>query len=145
MICPSGRFVEMVQQIGHLVRLTSGFFALSADKLPGRPTRRALSSARWVERKRYPSYSHGDGFREVLNPSYALRRTRGARLPSPRHDVHRSLRIPGLREGDDSPLSTSSRRAVQDDCSTRRLSTQRISPCGLSATFQTRSQPCACG
>ena len=45
--------------------------------------------------------------------------------------------------GDDSPLRTSSRRAVPDACPTRRLSTQRIRPCGLNATFQTRSQPCA--
>src|SRR5450631_4130412 len=30
-------------------------------------------------------------------------RTRMAWLPSSRHDVHRSLRIPGLRKGDDSP------------------------------------------
>src|SRR6266700_50134 len=32
-----------------------------------------------------------------------LRRPRLARLPSPRYAVHRGLRIPGLREGDDSP------------------------------------------
>src|SRR6266567_9539452 len=57
-----------------------------------------------------------------------LRRARVARLPSPRHDVHRSLRIPGLREGDDSPLKTSYRYAAPDACLTRRLSTQGILP-----------------
>src|SRR5450631_3057976 len=35
--------------------------------------------------------------------AWALRRPRLARLPSSRHDVYRSLRLPGLREGDDSP------------------------------------------
>src|SRR5258705_12734562 len=58
--------------------------------------------------------------------AWALRRARVARLPSPRHDVHRSLRIPGLREGDDSPLKTSYRHAAPDACLTRRLSTQGI-------------------
>src|SRR5499427_9644746 len=33
----------------------------------------------------------------------AFRRARLAWLPPPRHAVHRGLRIPGLREGDDSP------------------------------------------
>src|ERR1700747_3046785 len=33
----------------------------------------------------------------------AFRRARLAWLPPPRYAVHRSLRIPGLREGDDSP------------------------------------------
>src|SRR5208282_116377 len=36
----------------------------------------------------------------------AFRRTRLARFPSPRHAVHRGLRISGLREGEDSPLTT---------------------------------------
>jgi SRSO17 transposase len=35
-----------------------------------------------------------------------------ARLPSSRHALHRSLRVPDLREGDDSPLTTSFRRAA---------------------------------
>jgi hypothetical protein len=54
-----------------------------------------------------------------------FRRTRMARLPPPRHAVHRGLRIPGLREGDDSPLGTSFHRAVQGTCRSRRLPTQR--------------------
>jgi SRSO17 transposase len=53
------------------------------------------------------------------------------------------LRIPDRRAGDDSPLRTSSHRVVPDACLTRKLSTQRIRPCGLNATSQTRSQPCA--
>ena len=73
----------------------------------------------------------------------AFRRTRMARLPSPRHAVHRGLRIPDLRAGDDSPLRTSFRHAVPAICRTRRLSTQRLRRCGLNATSRTRSQPCA--
>ena len=75
--------------------------------------------------------------------AWALRRARMARLPSSRHAVHRGLRIPDLRAGDDSPLRTSFHRAVPDACLTRRLSTPRIRPCGLNATSQTRSRPCA--
>src|SRR6266403_1702869 len=37
-----------------------------------------------------------------------------ARLPPPRHAVHRSLRIPNLRAGDDSPLSITFRRVARD-------------------------------
>jgi hypothetical protein len=44
--------------------------------------------------------------------SRALRRARLARLPSSRHAVHRSLRIPDRRAGHDSPLRTSFRHAV---------------------------------
>src|SRR5882757_4939308 len=71
----------------------------------------------------------------------ALRRARLAWLPSSRHDVHCGLWIPGLRAGDDSPLNTSSRHAAPDACHTRRLSTQRIPPCGLNGTSPTRSPP----
>src|SRR3979411_1154060 len=52
---------------------------------------------------------------------------------SSRHDVHRSLRLPDLREGDDSPLRTSFRHGLPDACPTRRLSTQGILPSGLNA------------
>jgi SRSO17 transposase len=41
------------------------------------------------------------------------------------------------------PLRISSSRALPDAWLTQRLSTQRFSPCGLSATFQTRLRPCA--
>ena len=73
----------------------------------------------------------------------AFRRARLARLPPPRHTVHRSLRIPDLREGDDSPLRTSFRHAAPGTCRTRPLPTQRIRHCGLNATSRTRSRPCA--
>ena len=73
----------------------------------------------------------------------AFRRPRMARLPPSRHAVHRGLRIPDLREGDDSPLRTSSRRAVPATCRSRRLPTQRRRRCAPNATSQTRSQPCA--
>jgi hypothetical protein len=65
-----------------------------------------------------------------------------ARLPPPRYAVHRGLRIPDLREGEDSPLSISSRRAVPAICATRRLPTQGLRLCVPNGTFQTRSQPC---
>jgi hypothetical protein len=55
----------------------------------------------------------------------AFRRTRLARLPSPRHAVHRGLRISGLREGEDSPLSTAFRHWVQEICRSQRLPAQR--------------------
>src|ERR1700693_2256905 len=74
-----------------------------------------------------------------------LRRTRMARLPPSRHAVHRGLRIPDLREGDDSPLRTSFRRAAPATCRTPRLPTPRSPPCGLNGTFQTQSRPCADG
>src|ERR1700747_3260202 len=40
----------------------------------------------------------------------AFRRARLAWLPPPRYAVHRGLRIPGLREGDDSPSGSRSTR-----------------------------------
>src|SRR6266436_6709519 len=75
----------------------------------------------------------------------ALRRARVAWLPSSRHAVHRGLRIPDLREGDDSPLRTSFRHSAPATCRTRQLPTPRIPPCGLNGTSQTRSPPCAEG
>ena len=68
-----------------------------------------------------------------------------AGFSSSRHARHRGLRIPDLRTGDDSPLSTSLYRSLLATCCSRRLSTQRIRHCGLSVTFQIRSQPCADG
>jgi hypothetical protein len=65
------------------------------------------------------------------------------RLPSSRHIMHRGLRLPGLRAGDDSPLRTSLRRAVRGTCRSRRLSTPRRRRCGPNAMFPTRSPPCA--
>src|SRR6202049_4902936 len=72
-----------------------------------------------------------------------LRRPRMARLPSPRHTMHRKLRLPGLRAGDDSPLRTWIRQAVRRTCRSRQLPTPRRRRCGPRATFRTRSPPCA--
>jgi SRSO17 transposase len=66
-----------------------------------------------------------------------LRGPRMARLPSPRHTVHRSLRIPHLRAGDDSPLRTSLRPAIPAICATRPLPTQRLHLCAPNGTFRT--------
>ena len=74
-----------------------------------------------------------------------LRRARLARLPSSSHAVHRGLRIPDLRKGDDSPLSTSFHRDVPGACPSQRLSTQRLHRYGPSGIFQTRLPPCADG
>src|SRR5258708_513665 len=74
-----------------------------------------------------------------------VQRGRVAWLPPSWHHVHRSLRIPDLREGDDSPLRTAFRRAAPATCRTRQLPTPRIPPCGLNGTSQTRSPPCAEG
>ena len=51
-----------------------------------------------------------------------------ARLPPPRGAMHRSLRIPDLRAGGDSPLRTSSRLAVPAICAIRRLPTRGSAP-----------------
>ena len=60
---------------------------------------------------------------------------------SPRHAVHRGLRILDLREGDDLfPQHLSSRRVVPAICATQRLPTQRLRPCVPNGTFRTRSQ-----
>src|SRR5262245_39613446 len=45
--------------------------------------------------------------------------------------------------GRDSPLRTPLHRAARDTCVTRSLSTPRFRRCGLSATSQTQSRPCA--
>ena len=62
---------------------------------------------------------------------------------SPRHAVHRGLRLPDLRAGDDSPLWTSCHQALPGGCLIRGLSTPRLRRCGPNVTSQTRSQPCA--
>src|ERR1700732_5450233 len=64
-------------------------------------------------------------------------------LSSSRNTLHRGLRIPDLRKGDDSPLSSASRPDLPATCPSRRLPTQRSCRCGLNVTSQTRSQPCA--
>ncbi len=49
-----------------------------------------------------------------------------ARLPSPRNAVHRSLRIPDLREGDNSPSGTRSTAPAPAICPIQGLPTQRL-------------------
>ena len=64
-----------------------------------------------------------------------------ARLSSPRHPVHRSLRLPDLRAGDDSPLWTACRQVHPGGCAIRWLPTPRLRRCGPSVTSPTQSQP----
>jgi hypothetical protein len=64
-----------------------------------------------------------------------------ARLPPPRDAVHRGLWIPDLREGDDSPLSTSLRLAVPGISATQQLPTQKLHPCVPNGTFRTPCVP----
>src|SRR5665213_4002041 len=75
--------------------------------------------------------------------AWAFRGQRVARLPPPRHAVHRRLRIPGLREGDDSPLWTLFRQAVRETYGSQRLPTQRLRRCEPNDTSRTRSRHCA--
>ena len=66
-----------------------------------------------------------------------------ARLPPPRHDVHRRLWVSDCRAGDDSPLSKPFRQDVPETCRSQRLSTPRRRRCGPNAMSRTRSPPCA--
>ena len=59
-------------------------------------------------------------------------------LPSSRHAVNRSLRLPDLRTGEDSPLSTTFRRSNRKICRSQWLSTPRCPRSGRSATSPTR-------
>ena len=63
----------------------------------------------------------------------AFRRAGMARLPPPRHAVHRGLRIADLREGDNSPLSTSSRRVVPAICATQGYQPRGSAPASRTA------------
>src|SRR6202051_3764385 len=71
-----------------------------------------------------------------------FRRARLAWLPPPRYAVHRCLRIPGLREGDDSPLGISFHQAFQETCGFQRLPTQRLRHCDPNVTSRTRLRRC---
>jgi hypothetical protein len=72
-----------------------------------------------------------------------LRRPRLARVSPSRKPMHCGLRIPGLREGDGSPLRTCSRLARPTTCGSRRLPTQSSCRCACSVTCRTRSLRCA--
>src|SRR5208337_3624834 len=75
--------------------------------------------------------------------AWTLRGARMARLPPSRNTLHRRLRLPDLREGDDSPLRTSRRPEAPETSRSRRLPTQRRRRSDPSATSRTRSPPCA--
>src|SRR5712671_1165581 len=62
-----------------------------------------------------------------------------AGLPSSRHAVNRRLRLPDLRTGEDSPLSTTFRRSNRKICRSQWLSTPRRPRSDRNATFPTRS------
>jgi hypothetical protein len=66
-----------------------------------------------------------------------------ARLPPPRHPVHRRLRVPDLRKGDDSPLRTSLPQAIPKTCRFPSSKIHAIRLCAQSATCQTPSPPSA--
>src|SRR5262245_36119426 len=68
-----------------------------------------------------------------------------ARLPPSHHTEHRRIRLPDLREGDHSPLGTTSRRARPAACPTPRLAPAGLSRSGLSVTCPPRSPPCGDG
>jgi SRSO17 transposase len=64
-----------------------------------------------------------------------------ARLPPPWHAVHSGLRIPDLRAGDDSPLSSSFLQEPHETYHSQWLPTPRRPRSGLSVTSPTRSRP----
>jgi len=99
---------------------------------PGPPRHAALA-----HRARLP----GDEARDRPRP---LRGPRLARLPSPPHPLHRSLRLPRRRTGDDSPLSRTPHAIPPSTWRSRRLPTTRRRRSGLNATSKTPSPPCAC-
>src|ERR1700693_2579570 len=89
-----------------------------------------------AHRARLPGAETGGGPR-------AFRRTKLARVPSSRDYVYRGLWVPGLREERFSPLATSIQGFHPKISPSQTLQTQRLPRSGLSATFRTRSQPCA--
>ena len=65
-----------------------------------------ITKLRWRIERDYQELEREDRAR-------TFRRARMARISSPRHAVHSSLRIPDLREGEDSPLWTSFHHVVK--------------------------------
>jgi SRSO17 transposase len=112
--------------------------ALDASRRPQLPATGLLWQTALAHRTRLSRAQAGGRARPFRGPWMA-------RLSSSRHAVHRCLRLPDLRTGDDSPLTTSFRRCLLATCHTRGLSTPRLRPCGLNGTSRTRSQPCASG
>ena len=72
-----------------------------------------------------------------------LRRTRLAGISPSRHALHRRLRVPDLREGDNSPLRTCRSLAPHAICRSRWLPTRRCCRCARNATCRIPSQRCA--
>src|SRR5215470_1372452 len=68
-----------------------------------------------------------------------------ARVPPPRHDIDRGLRVPDLREGSFFPLTTYCQSSLRANCPSQRLPTPRLRRCGLSVTSPIRLPPCADG
>src|SRR5207245_7174117 len=97
-------------------------------------TRRSHQAA-LADRARLPGAQAGTRTRP-------LRGTRLARLSPSRDTVHRRLRLPDLREGDDSPLRTMCHPETPAACRSRRLPIQRRRRSGPNDTSQTRSPPC---
>src|SRR5215207_8232354 len=96
--------------------------------MPGRHRQNALA-----HRTRLPGPQAG-------NRARPLRGTRMAGLPPPWHAMHRGLRIPDFRAGDDSPLRTSFLRGVHAICPTPWLQTPRRPRSRRNVTSPTRSQ-----
>src|SRR6476469_3261074 len=75
----------------------------------------------------------------------ALRGPRLARLPPPRHAVHRGLLFPDRRAGEIFPLRPRWRRGLRSASPSRRLPTPRRSRSGPRGMCRTRSPPCDAG
>jgi hypothetical protein len=69
----------------------------------------------------------------------SLRGARLARLPSPRHTVHRRIRLPDRRAGSDSPRSSTQHLTRRGIFATRRSPTPRIPRSDLNVMSETRS------
>ena len=72
----------------------------------------------------------------------SLRRSWLARLPPSRQSLHRCLRVPDLRKGDDSPLRSFRRLATRGICPSRWLPTQRFCHFAHSGTCRIRLPHC---
>ena len=94
-----------------------------------------LAKLRWRIERDYQELRAGGWTRAVRGAGLA-------RLSSPRHAVHRSLRLPDLRAGDDSPCGPRAARVHPGGCAIRWLPTPRLRRCGPSVTSPTQSQPC---
>jgi SRSO17 transposase len=77
---------------------------------------------------------------QARNRARALRGARLAGLPPSRYTLHRSLWVPDLRTGVDSPLRTSLRQETQKTCHSQWLPTSRRRRSGPNVTSPTRSR-----